>query len=260
MVVHWPSFESADGILLFQAGAAVYALYADFETIIAGGRDGFLYIGQLAENGQPAQKLRIIALEAGSIFDIKHEDGAYWIACESGVIFKLDEALNVVEKIQLSNKSIRCIHFKDNKMYAGASDGKIYVLPYPYTRVAEAWHGHQSSVFALAQHSKGELLSTGRDARIIKWSDVGEVLEEIPAHRLTIHSLASNSHGLLASGSMDKQIRIWDNASLTLLKVIDAERYDAHRNCVNKVLWIDSNRLISCADDRTIMVFAISKS
>jgi WD40 repeat protein len=81
---------------------------------------------------------------------------------------------------------------------------------------------------------------------------------QIKAHLLHIHSLSLHpEQNLLLSSSMDKTIKLWDFENKTLLKVIDKEKYNGHTSSVNKILWFDRNRFISCSDDRTIKCFEI---
>ena len=64
---------------------------------------------------------------------------------------------------------------------------------------------------------------------------------------------------LFTSASSDKTIKIWNAQNFELIKVIDKERNDSHTNCINKLLWMNDETLVSCSDDRAVMVWKILK-
>lgn len=57
---------------------------------------------------------------------------------------------------------------------------------------------------------------------------------------------------------MDKTIKLWEAENMDLLKVIDYQKNESHQSSVNKILWIDRKRFISCSDDKKIILFEIN--
>ena len=85
-------------------------------------------------------------------------------------------------------------------------------------------------------------------------------MEELPAHWFTINRIRFNpKHSLVATASRDKTIKIWNSSNFKLLKVIDYERYGCHLNSINDLYWLpDGQHLISCSDDRTLIVWEVN--
>ena len=63
---------------------------------------------------------------------------------------------------------------------------------------------------------------------------------------------------LMATASRDKHIKIWED-DLTLLKVIDFEKFAGHKNSVNKLCWLAEEKiLLSVSDDRSMIAWKIN--
>jgi WD40 repeat protein len=63
---------------------------------------------------------------------------------------------------------------------------------------------------------------------------------------------------LFATASRDKSIKLWDAVTLDPVDKLDA-RNGGHSHAVNKLFWQDSGHLISCSDDRKILVIRAGK-
>jgi WD40 repeat protein len=212
----------------------------------------------------PAKKIekRIEAHKGGIFGFLVLEDHSYISYGEDGRVchWTMNHELCGQEKV--SEKSVRCgVFINHEQIFFGTSDHTIAIFDVKAFRKVYHWEAHGNSVFALAASGQ-TLYSVGRDALLKSWKLEDCTLQgEVPAHMYSIHGLNLNAErNLLLTSSMDKTIKIWDAENLNLLKVIDHERYESHTNCVNKVLWIDSNRFISCSDDRKICLFNIEIS
>jgi WD40 repeat protein len=115
------------------------------------------------------------------------------------------------------------------------------------------------SVFSLAYDSKNKHLYSGsRDAQLYKHSLDGQANQavQIAAHLFTINDIVvSNELQMLFTASRDKTIKLWSLQNNKLLKVID-QKFDAHKNSVNKLLYLASrNLLISASDDSAVIAW-----
>jgi len=256
MVVKWSPFETSDGTLVMKLPAPVYSLRTNPKgQIIAGSANGILYVGNLHD----FEDVRAIQAHVAGIFDIIPYIDGYATASGDGTVAIWDADFNLMVRHSVSKKSIRTLMvMTDGILWCGSSDWMVYSLN-PNIGITGTFEGHQQSVFALSADLKNQrVYSAGRDAQIIQRDHSGTPLQMIPAHLYSIHHLDIHPEtGLMLSGSMDKTIKIWNTEPFQLLKVVDHARYQSHTNCVNKVLWIDPNHFISCADDRTAMVFQV---
>lgn len=251
MLVRW-TMDEADGTLVARADAAVYALYADHNCLLAGSQKGVLSVFDAGRQFQSAVKI-----SAAPIFEVSVFKNHIAVLSGDGCLTLLNLRFELVKRIKLSGKSLRCITKTGNSYAVGASDGAVYWLDEDF-QPAGFFEIHQDSVFSLLWDPQSEtLISAGRDAQL-RFSRTGTEIQTVAAHLLHIHSLALHPDGkTFISSSMDKSIKLWKTESGELLKVIDFDKFQGHRSSVNKILWFDKNTIISCSDDRTLMCFEI---
>lgn len=105
---------------------------------------------------------------------------------------------------------------QSNRVFLGASDGKIYVGD----ALAEkpeftAWDAHSSYVTGLVLAAGGQLISGSYDGRLVwKNSETGESIRSVDAHSRWIRRLAVSPAGkLVASVADDMVCRVWNAES-----------------------------------------------
>ena len=259
-VAEW-SIEKETGETIFNTDAPVYGLkYDQASNILAVGlSDGGIHFLD------PSSKkvLKSSKVHDRGVFEFLFlGDGRLLAASEDGHLSIWDlEKFEATGKLRLTTKSIRTLSLNPvtKEVAVGSSDNKIYILGEDLN-VKREWEAHSLSVFrTIWSPSNGLLISTGRDAHIRVWDPKQNYKEiiSIPAHMYAINDLVfDDSRDLLFSGSMDKSIRVWDTQTFQLLKVINREKHECHVNGVNRLLF-RNGQLISCGDDRKIMVWEI---
>ena len=183
-------------------------------------------------------------------------DGRIAVGLGSGELVFLDDELQLLDRKSLGKKSLRCC--LSDRGLIGGSDGLIWRLD-AQGRVLSFWKANSPSVFCLAEDSRGDIVSGGRDALLMWMGEDGGLKQEVKAHLFTIHALAGSELGWLASGSMDKTVKIWDRNTGALLKVIDREKYPSrgHSHSVNALCWV-GRLLASAGDDKIIRIWEVS--
>lgn len=258
-VVAWQKGGEDLGKLIGEVPESIYSACLDAanERIIVGTRLGNIYILPLS-GGSP----RMVQAHKGGIFClILLADGSFLSGGEDGMIYRWDSDLRAKTPWMQCHGSVRSIHFPENNdLFAvGSSDHKVRWGWFSDPASVQVLSAHTQSVFAVRWDHEGRFLySAGRDAMLRRWEPGtgSEPQIEIPAHLYHIHYLDIHPTGdLMLSCSMDKTIKIWQLPDLKLLKVVDLAKFQAHRNSVNKVLWIGENEFISCGDDRTVQHF-----
>ena len=248
-IVHWPSIDSTDGFLFAQLGEAIYSIRAiNRDLVFAGTQSGKIY--RLERNQEPLS----ISIFQNGVFDIEFDNlGQLWAGGGNGTLFQLTMNLEVVNKIQLSSKSIRSLEFDENNHWvAASSDGHLYHQHQPRQFISEM------SIFQIKKSHSNEWICAGRDAQLRKLDSKFNEIQKINAHWFTIHALAFSPSGkYIASGSMDKSIRIWDAQNLDLLLSIGNRAGTIHKSSVNALIWMNEHTLISCSDDAQIYCWKI---
>lgn len=264
-IIHWNLQKPDLGKLVARAGVSVYALGHDQER-------NQLWIGQNYEgiqlldlNSGVIEKTSKIT--AAAIFDIQIWNGLAFIGLGDGVLIVMDiETFSIKKHIKLSDKSIRSIAINpiDNEIIAGDSNHLVHVLDLDSFTLKQSIQSHTNSVFSVQFSPDYQyLFSMGRDAHLKIWNpkDRYSLVADIPAHMYAINHLCFSPDGkLFATCSMDKSIKLWDSNTFKLKKIIDRARHAGHGTSINKILWTSyDNQLVSCSDDRTISIWAISE-
>ncbi len=264
-VVEWNMETKGDGRLLVQVNRPVYTMYLDREQqlLLCGTASGNLHVIDLTAR----KEIRNIEAHTLGIFDIQAIGDTIITAGGNGTVCIWNkQTLELLHALPVSDKSARviAIHPNGKEFAVGFSDYHIRIFSTETFKQLFELKAHTNSIFALSYSPDGKLLySGGRDVMLKSW-DLHNAFEnklDIAAHTLHINALAfSPNEKLYATVSMDKTIKIWDTATDALLKVIDKLRNEGHTTSVNKLLWINDKELITCSDDRTIMMWRIETS
>ncbi len=261
-IVEWDVQSKTNGTLLVQVPRPVYTLclLAEEQLLLCGTASGNLHIIDLNER----KEIRNIEAHQLGIYDIKILSSQILTTGGDGKLNVWNRSdYSLIKSIHQSKKSARviAIHPQQIELTIGFSDWHLRVFDTNTFSMLHETEAHKNSIFALSYIPDGNtLVSGGRDAMLRHWDKENnfDLLKDIPAHTLHINSIAFNPQGnLFATASMDKTIKIWDAETFTLLKVIDKARNNGHLSSVNKVYWYSENQLITCSDDRTVMMWQI---
>ena len=264
IVAQWEinGMDTAKG--LARIPGSIFSLYyhKKLQLLFTGSLDGTVHITDLIKK----EEVHKFIPDGSAVYDITIiNDNNLVIACGSGKVFIYDvEHKLIAETIAVSEKSIRSIAVTPfhNDIIFSSSDHDLYVYDKNDLTLKNTLSGHQNSVFCAAFSKTGDFLISGsRDAQLKIWDSNNNytLIKTLAAHMFTINDIKMSPDGrLFATAGRDKHIKIWDASNFNLLKVIDHEKYGGHLNSVNKLFWSNwNNSLISCGDDRTVMVWEI---
>jgi WD40 repeat protein len=261
-IVEWNVKTKTDGHLLVQVNRPVYSILLQTQKhlLLCGTAGGNLHVIDLKDK----KEIRNIEAHQLGLFDIKETtDWLITVGGDGCIRIWEKDSLDLITTIKASDKSARCIalHPLLPLFAVGYSDCFIRIYNIGDFREVYGYKAHNNSVFALCYSPDGKwLYSGGRDVMLKNWN-VEESYSgnlNIPAHTLHINDIKFSPDGsLFATVSMDKTVKIWDATTNQLCKVIDYARNDGHRNSVNKVVWLSNKQLITCSDDRTIMIWEL---
>jgi WD40 repeat protein len=264
MIALWDLSNPQDGQLAAKLPNSVYALHLPpMSDILIAGHN---YDGIHLLDWRNKKEVGSLKLTDSAIFDIQSYGPYGFVATGDGTVIKFDrERLTILNKVQLSEKSVRTIAInpKAGELAVGYSDYFIRVFDLDTLQLKYEWAGHKNSVFTLRYSPDYNFLFSGsRDARLKVWDTKAMYAQaaEIVAHLFAINHIEFSDDGKhFVTCSMDKSIKVWDTEQLKLLKVIDRARHAGHGTSVNKLLWTSyKHQLVSASDDRTISVWALN--
>ncbi len=263
-VVQWNLLKPDLGRVIAQISGSIYTLRQDRNL-------GILWIAQNNEGIHGIQldtlaRVFSIPMPNLSIFDIQFWGDQVWVGSSTGLISVYDrQTQKLIKHIKVGDSNVRCFCLtSQGVLLAGYSDGFVRAFTNKFDLI-HAQLAHDQSVFSLIQ-VEDRIISVGRDAHIRSWTfdfnsnELHSSLPAVPAHIQAINTVVlSPCSNYIATGSMDKTIKIWDARKLTLLKVIDFQRYGSHKHSINALIWSEfADLLVSCSDDKQISVWKIN--
>ena len=264
LVVRWDLDFEDDPKAIAKVPANVFSLLLlDQDSLLVGQMNGGLHLVDL----NAGKELRNLGDGSHAVFCLMNlpRRGLILSGTAEGKLHIWRRSdFELIRSVPVSEKSLRSIAYNGRGEIAiGSSDNKIYLLDVESFRLKKILEGHLNSVFTVCYDpNTGNIVSGSRDAHLRIWNSKGDCLEMIPAHMYTINEIAWHPElPIFATGSRDKTIKIWSAEDYSLLKVIDRDKSEGHLNSVNKLYWSRwNNFLISCSDDRSLMVWQIDFS
>ena len=238
-------------------------LIAEQNVLLIGTSAGSIHVIDLLKK----EEIKILQHHTEAVFNIKYniqEQVFYSVGADGNFAVCSLASLSLIKIKKLCNAKVRGIDFSiaSNELAIASSDCYIRIFDLKTLDLKKEFIAHQLAANCLCYSPDGlYLLSGGRDAHLNIWSVAMNYssVKSIPAHNFAIYDIVySPDKRMLATASRDKTIKIWDASTFELLVRINKENYDGHVNSVNKLLWSNyKNQLISCGDDRSILVWDI---
>ncbi len=259
-VALWDLEKGVQLPLAVQLEQPVYAVIyiSEFHWLVAGNALGGFHLIDL----QSKQEIRHITLHTHGIYDFYYRADRHELLVLGGdgvlSVWSLP-SMTLLRKIHVSSAKLRqiAVSLHHKTMAIACGDGMIGLLDTDYYAAIGSMDAHKQGAYAVAWHpTKPVLLSGGRDAMLRSWNEADNyhMLMEIPAHHYSIYSIAFDaSNRYMATSSRDKTIKIWDAQTLDVLQRIEVKD-GGHTHSINK-LWWWGDALVSCGDDRKIVVW-----
>lgn len=264
-IVEWDLITRGDGKLLVRVPNPVYTfcLHREAQLLFCGTASGNLHVIDLKQR----KEIRNIEAHTLGIFDIKINGDLLITAGGDGKVKVWNlPMLSLVKELSFSEKSARVlsIHPTKPQIAVGYSDFHIRIFSTVDFTLTQTIPAHNNSIFALTYTPDGNtLISGGRDVMLRSWDGKNnyDLVHDIPAHTLHINAIAFNPSGeLFATVSMDKTLKIWQGNTFELLKVADKIKSEGHISSVNKALWLNNTQLLTCSDDRTVILWELENN
>jgi len=266
-VTRWKADESANPEAIIRGQATVYSMcfMREKNFLAIGESSGTLHVVDLNSK----KEIHNIVFHKAGIYDIKFSQRyqRLFTAAGDGTMGIWDgDSFKLLLSKKLCEQKVRAVAVSDKHSLAAfaCGDGTIAVFNADSLGEVIRFSAHDLSANSIAFHPGGKhLLTGGRDAHLRIWNIENnfELEKEIPAHNYAIYKIIFNPGGtLFATASRDKTSKIWDAADASVLFRLDKEKFSGHLNSVNSVLWLDNDTLVSAGDDRSIIVWKITKT
>jgi WD40 repeat protein len=213
------------------------------------------------------EEIKILQHHTDGVFNIQYnsqEQLFYSVGADGNFAVCSLVSLSLIKIKKLCNAKVRGIDYCKviNELAVASSDGYIRIFDLKTLELKHEFIAHQQAANCLCYSPDGlYLLSGGKDAHLNVWNVSAhyESIKSIPAHNFAIYDIVySPDKRMFATASRDKTLKIWDALTFELLVRVNKENFDGHVNSVNKLLWSKfNNYLISCGDDRSILVWEI---
>jgi WD40 repeat protein len=273
MLVKWDIENFDRGQALAKTPEVIFctAYHANSHSIICGTMPGGVYWIDLNNE----RILKNVLHHIGGTYAVLTHGNSVFTAGADGIVTCWDAtSLEKKFSIKCSAHGIRCLFITDSMfLYAGDQGGNLISVRLDSGAIEKNATNkkeqsglsniklHSQSLFTIWLDEVQKMIYTGgRDAKLkcLHMKDMN-ILQSVDAHWFTINRLIElEGTGTIATASRDKTIRIWDKANLKLLHTIKRTDGKGHTHSVNNLIWFASQKLlISCGDDRQIMMYSI---
>ena len=151
--------------------------------------------------------------------------------------------------------SVMCVKSLTRNRAVSGSYKELIVWDLKTEKCLHTLQGHTNWVKSVIQVSENVIASGSYDGSIKLWDLTrGVCVKTLVGHKNAVYSLILLQNGLLASGSSDKNIKLWNLDSGACVHTLKD-----HKSCVwNLQLTPRGDELVSCAQDRTVLVWDLS--
>ena len=264
IVARWQLQQPESGELFIRVPEIVYKLkfIPSTQQMLAGTAGGSIHVISIRD----AAETNLLQYHKQGIFDmaVSAIHNLMVTAGGDGIItFCRLNDFGIIKQESLCSAKLRSVCFStDDKLIAiGCGDGSIVIYDALNLSIVNRLQAHKegwSTNIVKFHPTQTLLLSASRDAMIHVFDTKNNftLLESIAAHNYAIYDIQfSPDNKLIATASRDKSVKIWNSDDLNFVQKLDKEKSDGHVNSVNKILWIDENNLLSCGDDRSIILW-----
>jgi len=261
VVAEWNIDSAKPNNFAIRTDSSIYGLLNLSGQLVIGTSNGSMHVIDLNQK----KEIRFLKLHDKGIFHLSanHDSTLVFAASADGTLSVWNPTeWSLQIRLKLSNGKIRktAINETGELLAAACEDGNIVILDTKNVIEITRFPAHEGSVNSLTFLPNGTLLSGGKDAHLKIWDAQNQfkLLDDIPAHNFAIYALAlSPDQRCVASASRDKTIKLWNVDDFSKPLRLDRAHFQGHLHSVNNCMWISKDKLITCSDDRSAIVWEI---
>ena len=263
-VTRWLKEEGIQDKFAIRFEQSVYALDLINGNVLAVGlADGSLYFFEL----ESRKELHYFTQHTVGIFSIKYnsKEQQIYVGDADGNLSIWSDQFKLLVYLPLNCGKIRSIALSpDRSRFALAcQDGTIRIFETEFFNEIKTFDAHENGATSVLFDplNGNRLISGGKDALLKDWNiDTGKCINTVVAHTFAIYDIVSIMNGqFLVTASRDKNVKIWNSKDLEFVKRMDVKE-GGHRHSVNALAKIDERMVVSCSDDKRLIIWELINS
>lgn len=258
-VVRWDLRHPDQGVLLADAGQAVFSLFRSADLLLIGDEHGGLHL----IDPRQGREVQLEQVHRKGIFALAPLPGGR-LACAGGdgtlTLWSVSpSALVLQRRIPLCAEKLRGLSVSPDGAWLAVAggDGAVRVLDTVDLNERHTLQAHPEGATCVAWHPhKPVLISGGKDGHLRLWhSDRGfALLLDLSAHSGPIYALAGDPAGTqFATASRDKTAKRWAADTFDVLQRLDRTA-GGHTHSVNALAWL-GDVLLTAGDDKRVIAW-----
>jgi len=186
------------------------------------------------------------------VTDLAKCDERYFASVSNDGNIRIWDYINKICLSIISNNNInfQClIHLSNGKLCTGDADSTVKIWDWKNKICENSYKKHTNTVKCLCELNNGEFASGSEDKTILIWkkNDQPDVLT---GHEKAVRYICHIKEHYIASASFDQTVRIWNLNFKACIQILNG-----HNNFVTGVISHSSEQLISCSNDKTIIIW-----
>ncbi len=260
-VARWLVDEGVQDKFAIRFEQSIYALeLVGEEFLVAGLADGGVHVF----NVESRRELHYFTQHVTGVFSIKSNQvkGQVYIGDAEGNLSIWSHEFKLLLYLPLNCGKIRSIAVSDSgdRFALACQDETVRIFDTDFFNEIQTIQAHKdgatSVLFDPLDNSR--LISGGKDALLKLWDlSSTHCLKTVVAHTFAIYDIVSVDGGNgLITASRDKNVKAWKTDGLEFVKRLDFKE-GGHRHSVNALAKISEELVVSCSDDKRLVVWEV---
>ena len=187
------------------------------------------------------------------VTDLAKCDNQYFASVSNDGDIRIFDYINKECFSIISNDNInfQCIiRLSNGKLCTGDVDSTIKIWDYKNKICEKTYKGHTNIVKCLCELNYGEIASGSEDNTIMIWKNNNEPPTVLTGHSKAVRYICHIKDYFIASASFDCTVRIWNLNFKSCIQILNG-----HNNFVTGVISHSNGQLISCSNDKNIIIW-----
>lgn len=188
------------------------------------------------------------------VIDLAKCDSRYFASASNDGDIRIWDYYNKICLSIISNENninfLCLITLKNGKLCSGDADSSIKIWDWKNKKCEDTKKGHSNYVKCLCELEEGGIASGSDDTTIMIWKKNEEPPYVLKQHTKAVRYICQIKKYFIASASFDHTVKIWNLYYKSCIQTLNG-----HYNFVTGVILHSNGQLISCSNDKTIILW-----